>query len=165
MNDSVWNLLVELVSAAHSADHKRFIAALQPYGYSTTLEDQQLTALYAHVLLTTHISGTLRRVPTVEDLNQLARAHSRDFDILLPTGPKLTLEETLRKAFKIGQQPEPIKRGIYDISLIAALGLLLEDPQTDLDELRPRLATWCELNATDLEEIRQRAVETRTRSS
>jgi hypothetical protein len=161
LNDEVWDVLANLLDAAHGADHTKFTATLDPFTYSTPFEDQQLAALYAYFLLKYRVVLLMGHRPSTSELVDLATQHNREFETLLPGAPQHTLEETLRKVFKAGARQAGVKPGTYEISLITALGVLLREPRADLNEMRAPLTEWCKVNARHLDEARLRATQAR----
>jgi hypothetical protein len=64
------------------------------------------------------------------------------FRVILHRTDEAHLEETLRKVFEMPPVAAGITPGEFTVFAAAALGLLLEDPDTQLARIRPRLADW-----------------------
>jgi len=54
----------------------------------------------------------------------------------------ITLEDTLRAYFLLPQVGSQLTAGRLFVSATAAVGVLLDDPSTDLEVIRPNLAEW-----------------------
>jgi hypothetical protein len=147
VDQPTWNRLRLLINSAHRQD---------PAGYEVTMKweppdfglpGHQHTGLYLLYLLNLRVQEVLQaNHPAAAQLHSLAATIYPRFRAVLERAEATQLEETLRTAFQmppVGAGNTPAE---FTIFAAAALGLLLDDADTELELLRPRLAGWWNQN-------------------
>lgn len=94
----------------------------------------------------------LRRRPSAEDLHELAVRFYPEFTRLI-RGDESRLENTLLTVFGLAPEDRQIRGGMGVVMGSAALGVLLDDPETELAEMRPHLAKWWRANADEFHDL------------
>jgi hypothetical protein len=145
LDQGVWQMICDILAAAHQGDADAFIRATEQLTQTQPLAGQRLAGAYLLYLLQYRVIDILGRRPTLEDLQQLARRASPKYGRLLRVEASLP-EDTLRTTFKLASPEREVKGGRFAVSSSATLGVLLDDPQPDLEVMRPHLAEWWRRN-------------------
>ena len=146
LDEGVWQMICDILVAAYHGDASAFIHATERLTQVLPLEGQRLAGAYLIYLLQYRVIDILGRSPTREDLQELAGRVSSKYARLLQVEASL-LEDTLRTTFKLASPETEVKGGRFAVSSSATLGVLLDDPQADLEVMRPHLAEWWRRNA------------------
>lgn len=137
--DATWSSIHESVLAAASKDLGRFRSAVLTFQDNAEAKDAAVR--YVYYLLWRRLIGIAQRKPTPEDLERIAQ------DIYPKVTTVSTIEQSslagmLRDVFRKDGTPEgPMGYG-FVIFGIAALAAMLEDPESDLADLRPYVDDW-----------------------
>jgi len=147
IDEVAWNRLRALVAAATRRDAVGFAQTglWQPPGFG--LAGHQRTGVYLLYLLWSRVREELQTSqPTTEQIHDLAVRTYPALREIPERVPQEDLEETLRSAFEmpaLGARPKP---GQMNVISAAAVGLLLDDPEQYLAQIRPRVASWWKRN-------------------
>jgi len=152
LDRGVWLAIYDILVAAHKEDPDTFIQATERLTKTLSLKMQRLVGAYLFYLLKYRVIDILGRKPTREDLHELAGLASLKYARLLQVEDSL-LEETLLTTFKLVPPETEVKGGRFAVSSSATLGILLDDPQADLEVMRPHLAKWWNRNAKKFRDL------------
>ena len=145
-----WSLLRESVIAAHQGDAEGHAAALLRLERDLPVDVK--AGAYLWYLLRYRVAVLAGRKPRPEDLHDLAQRFAPSFARLI-RGGQSELEDTLLTVFNFAAHGEPIKGGRAIVVGSAALGVLLDDAETELAEMRPHLADWWRRNANEFRDL------------
>ena len=138
-----WELLCEIVTAAHQGDAESHVAALLRLERDVPADAK--AGAYLWYLLRYRVAALLGRRPRPEDLHELAQRYAPKFAELI-RGGQAELEDTLLTVFDFTTHGRKVKGGKAIIVGSAALGVLLDDVEVELAEMRPHLAEWWRRN-------------------
>jgi hypothetical protein len=134
-----WRILCEAVIAAHRGDPAGTKAATARF--ETEVEvDGQATG-YLWYLIRYRITDYLGRKPTEQDLQRLARRRYPRF-AAVSIYDEQVLEDMLRSLFNMIPEDRRITGGMFVVLGIMTLGILLDQPEVELAEMKPHLAEW-----------------------
>jgi hypothetical protein len=134
-----WRLLSEAVTEAHRGNPGAAHAAWNRLETDVPAGGQ--AAGYLWYLLRYRIADYLGRRPTDEDLRRLARRrHPRYARVL--QGDAQELEDMLLSVFNLIPEDRRITGGRFVVLGVVTLGILLDDPEAQLAEMKPHLAGW-----------------------
>jgi len=148
LDDEVWPRLADIMIAANRGDPDTMLKLVRSYDAATSHDQQLAGAAYAAYVLRYRVIEPLRRMPTAEEIVELAARIYPKYSRVIRE-PVSSLEDALRAVFTMprpnGTQVAPSAR--LFICVTAAAGVLLKDPPAaDLASMRPRVARW---NARD----------------
>ncbi len=141
-----WNLLRESIAAAYRGDAGAHVAALRRLERDVPVDAQ--AGAYLWYLLRYRLAVLLGRRPSPEDLHELAERFYPQFAKLI-RGGQAQLENTLLTVFDLAAADKRVKGGMAIVLGTAALGVISDDPETDLATMRPHLADWWRRNANE----------------
>lgn len=141
-----WELLREVVTAAHQGDAEGHVAALLRLERDVPADAK--AGAYLWYLLRYRVAAQLGRRPRPEDLHELAQRYAPKLAKLIRGGQD-ELEDTLLTVFHFPTYGRKVKGGKAIIVGSAALGVLLDDVEAELAEMRPHLADWWDRNASE----------------
>jgi hypothetical protein len=150
--DENWLDLKAEIIAAHDGNQAEFLAATTEFTSEHDLRGQRLAGLCAFYLLRHAVAEALGRRPEESDLRRLADDQKATFRRLLPNSDPDLLFATLATAYKLPGVP-PVTGGRFAVSSTAALGVLLNEPDADLDRMRPHLAEWLSTHADSVNDV------------
>ena len=145
VNDEVWRRLREIVSAANRGDSRAHVLAFTTWPSELPLASQQRAGAYLLYLLYRQVKVILGRTPSPEDLHKLAASNYPRFHEVL-VADEGQLEETFRRAFEFRPLRAPLTPAEFAVFSSVALGVLLANPEQDLEAMRPGLAAWLRRN-------------------
>jgi len=145
-----WSLLREIVIAAQKGDAEGHATALLRLERDLPVDIK--AGAYLWYLLRYRVAVLVGRRPGPEDLHDLAQRFAPSFARLIRDSQS-ELEETLLTVFNFATRGEPIKGGRAIVVGSAALGVLLDDAETELAEMRPHLADWWRRNASEFGDL------------
>lgn len=147
LHEARWRILCEAVAAAHDGNPAAAQAAWNRLETDVPA-DGQATA-YLWYLLRYRITDYLGRLPAENDLIRLARRrHPRYARVL--RGDVQELEDMLRSLFNMISEDRRITGGRFVVLGIVTLAIFLDDPRSQLDEIKPHLADWWDRRGWDL---------------
>jgi hypothetical protein len=141
LDQAVWDLLTAIMTASHHGDVGTVVTLFQDYEAAMSDGQRFAASAYTTYILRFLVIEPLQRRPTAQDLLELAeRTYPRYSKIIRePIG---ALEDTLRAVFSMPRTENSLNGGRLFVSAVAAAGVLLNDPQADLELMRPRIAKW-----------------------
>jgi hypothetical protein len=139
-----WELLREIITAAHEGDAAAHVAALLRLERDVPVDAK--AGAYLWYLLRYRVAALLGRRPLPEDLHEIAQRHAPKFAKLI-RGGQTELEDTLLSVFGFATRGGKVRGGKAIIVGSAALGVLLNDVEVELAEIRPHLADWWKRNS------------------
>jgi hypothetical protein len=142
LDEEVWTLLSEVVLAANRGDQVDFASSTTALTQTLDLQRQRLAGLYLWYLLRFRIVALVGNRPTESDLMGLVDRSRSRFAAIADKDPSL-LGRTLLSAFNIAEPADSVTGAEFSVASSVALGVLLEDPVSDLDPMRPPLIRWC----------------------
>jgi hypothetical protein len=145
VNQEAWLRLCQAVTAAHRGDGRTFTRALMRWRDEVPLPIQQRSGAYLLYLMWRHLASRYGRKPTSEDLHELAVSCYPRFRKLLKAS-EAQLEAVLRRALSYPPSGTRLTPAEFTVFGCVALGLLLADPQQELDLMRPGMASWWQRN-------------------
>jgi hypothetical protein len=98
----------------------------------------------------------LGRKPTPEDLHAMAVQFHSSFAVLI-RGDQNQLENMLLSVFLMASDNQQVKGGMGVVVGTAALGVLLDDPESELAVMPPPLMQWWLRNRDDFRELESNA--------
>ena len=139
MVDAIWSSIHDSMLAAASKDVERFRAAVLTF--SDDPDEKEATVRCVYYLLWRRLIGIAKRKPTPEDLERIAQ------DIYPRTAVASTIEQSsfagmFRDVFRNDGAPEGPRGAGFVICGIAALAEMLDDPESNLAEMRPYVDDW-----------------------
>ena len=134
-----WQKVNDLVLAANAMDLAAFRVA---YVALDDLDDFQVAAGYLYYLLWRRASFLIRKKePSLDDIAKLADlVYSRWTQLVV--ADKVALEHTLRTVLGKSEFGAQVGGTFFAAYTSAALGVLLEDAEHELEEMRPYVASW-----------------------
>jgi hypothetical protein len=138
----VWSRLGHAITLAHGGHAEVFVPEAMSWADEMPLVAQQRAGLYVYALLNFQIQQILRRKPTAPDLQILARQIERPFTRILDRASSRQIEETPRRAFEMRPLDRQPAGGEFLLFGITVLGILLDDPNEQLQRIRPHIAEW-----------------------
>jgi hypothetical protein len=144
LDNANWQLLREILIAAHQGDAEGHVAALLRLERDVPADAK--AGAYLWYLLRYRVAALLGRRPRPEDLHELAQRYAPKFAKLV-RGGQGELEDTLLTVFDFTTLGRKVKGGKAIVVGSAALGVLLDDVEVELAEMRPHLADWWKRNA------------------
>ena len=145
-----WDLLLESVAAAHRGDAEAHVAPLRRLGHEVPADAK--AGAYLWYLLRYQVAVLLGRKPSAEDLHELAVRFYPGFARLI-RGDESRLEDTFLTVFGLAPEDRKVRGGVGVVMGSAALGVLLNDPEAELAEMRPHLAKWWRANAEEFRDL------------
>jgi hypothetical protein len=147
-----WEILCEGVVASHDGDAAAAHAATRRLSAHVPFDSQ--ISMYLWYLLRYRVAEMVGGRPSAEDLKDIsAQAYPR-FSVII-RGDDSVLEKVLRTVFKLASKDEELASGLFFVTGMAALGVLLNDPATEMEAMRPHLADWWRRN---LEKFRAQGI-------
>jgi hypothetical protein len=142
-----WSILCQAVAAAHEGDPVAAQAAWNRLETDAPVDGQ--AAAYLWYLLRYRIADYLGRRPTEDDLIRLARRrHPRYARVL--RGDARELEDMLCSLFNMISEEHRITGGRFVVLGVVTLGIFLDDPRSQLAQMKPHLADWWQRRGWDL---------------
>jgi hypothetical protein len=139
LDEITWRILCDAVEAAHEGNPAAAQAAWNRLETDVPADGQ--AAAYVWYLLRYRIADYLGRRPIEQDLIRLAqRRHPRYARVL--RGDVTELENMLCSLFDMVSEDHRITGGRFVVLGIVTLAIFLDDPSSQLDEIKPHLADW-----------------------
>jgi hypothetical protein len=145
-----WDVLCQSVAAAHRGDAQAHAAPLLRYEREVPRDTR--AGVYLWYLLRYRVAELLGRRPSPEDLHALAERSYPAFARLI-RGDRSQLEDTLFTVFGLACEGRKVGGGMGVVMGSAALGVLLDDPETELAAMRPHLAQWRRASADEFRDL------------
>ena len=142
-----WRILCDATAAAHAGDAAAFAAALMRL--ETEVPADGHAGAYVWYMLCYAVTDYLERRPELEDLQEIARYRHREFGRVVRLDAR-ALEDVLRTAFGMAAADRQVTGGSFAVLGVAALGVMLKDPLTQLAAIKPHLADWWQPNGQDM---------------
>jgi hypothetical protein len=143
IDEDVWSRLVGIVSAAFGSDAASYTASILRWADDFPVAGQRRMGAYLMYLLGYRVKELLRQnKPSDDDLRAVARAAHSDVLQILDKVTAEQLEATVLIAFDRPTLDAGISPAEFIVFAGATLGILLDDPSSDLPYMRPRLANW-----------------------
>jgi hypothetical protein len=139
LDDANWEILCDAIAAAHRGDTAAAHAATRRLDTDVPVDGQAGTYLW--YLLRYRVTEIFGHRPTQEDLRELTAISYPKFSRVI-RGDSRLLWNTLRTVFKLAPDEEKVTAGQLVVAGSVALGVLLDDPQAQMDAMRPHLADW-----------------------
>lgn len=146
IEEQVWNTLAETVKAANRCDADAYAQWITRWSRELPLQARHQCGLYLWYMMQYRIKDLLRREPTPADLHQLANNAYPQFREVLSKAEEIHLEEALRRALEFKPLEIRLTAGEFQLFGAAALGVLLSDPEHDMEAMRPSLEVWWSRN-------------------
>jgi hypothetical protein len=142
LDEDAWQCLTAAILAANREDGNGMAMHIRKFEALPDADDKaDAASRYLWYLLRYRVVELLRRRPTAEDLHELAsRTYPRYRQVVRES--VITLEDTLRAYFRLPPIGSQLPAGRWFVSATATVGVLLDDPATDLEVIRPSLAEW-----------------------
>lgn len=142
-----WRILCEAVAAAHEGNPRAAQAAWNRL--ETEVQANGQAAAYLWYLLRYRIHNYFGRRPTEQDLARLAQQRHPLYARVL-RGDIGELENLLRSVTNMISEDRRITGGRFVVLSIVTLGILLDDPQSQLDQMKPDLVDWWQRRGWEL---------------
>lgn len=139
-----WAAVCESTAAAHRGDAHAHVTPL--LRLEREMPNDPRAGLYLWYLLRYRVAELLGRKPNAEDLHALAERFYPAFAKLIH-GDRDQLENTVLTVFALVNAERKVSGGDAVVMGSAALGVLLDDPESELTAMRPHLAAWWQRNA------------------
>jgi RHS repeat-associated protein len=141
LDEDTWGRLSQMIRAAHEENRETLLVLMRSFAQEA-LPAHQCAGLYVWYLLRNAIAEKVGgRAPTDAELTHISRDYFAGFSVLVDAD-RSVLEDTFRK---VCERP-PLNREIRPGDLLvlgpAALGVLYEDPDAELERMKPRLINW-----------------------
>lgn len=154
VDEPAWQLLAVAVSAAHRGDPGAFASTTVDLTRVLDLERQRVAGLYVVYLLRYALANAVGgHRPEGHELTRLASEHRDGFVSLLQRAEPDLLERTLLTAYKLVPAKEEVEGALFSLAATAALGILLKDPASDLNTMRPHLTAWLDRHREDIQRM------------
>jgi hypothetical protein len=145
LDGELWARLHTVVTSANRGDTDSHALELLRWRDEVPLASQQYAGIYLLYLLYRAVKDTLGRSPNQSDLHELTTsAYPRFREIM--RAEEGQLEDTFRRAFDLPPLRPPLTAGEFVVFSSVALGVLLVNPDNDLEVMRPGLASWLQRN-------------------
>jgi hypothetical protein len=139
--EQVWQHMAAILAAASRADGNDFARLLRRFDADSSDDERADASAYLWFILRFRVAEMVGHRPTAEDLHDLADKTYPEYAKII-SEPMITLEDTLRFFWKMTSAGSQLSGGRLFVSAAAAAGILLHDPRTDLESIRPRVAKW-----------------------
>ena len=143
LDEARLQILYEAMAAAHRGDADAAAAAGLRIGTDISVDGQ--AGMYVWYLLRYQVAEMLGHTPSADDLHQIAGRCYPAFSIVV-RGDSRLLENTLRTAFALATAQEHVTGGKLVLFGALAVGVLMDNPETELAAIRPHLAAWWQRN-------------------
>jgi HPt (histidine-containing phosphotransfer) domain-containing protein len=147
LDETRWQLLCNAIAAAHRGDGEA--SRLAVIRLETEAPADGHAAAYVWYLLQYALFDYFDRKPTVDDLQRMARRRHPRFAQVI-RGDAGALEDLLRSACNIPADGRRVTGGMFVVLGIAALGVILDDPAEQLEQMKPHLTDWWQKKGRDL---------------
>lgn len=145
LGDQAWRALSTAIIAASQLNANDHANLFRRWPGEASDEGRR-ACLYLWYLLRYRVAEILGRLPTPEDLRNLAVQLHPQFARLI-RGDESRLEATLRTLFETTTAEDHVRGGMFLILGTALLGVLLDDAEPQLAAMRPHLDDWWQRNA------------------
>jgi len=142
LDESIWQTICEAVSAVSRGDPAAAQAATDRFAIRVPFDSQP--TLYLWWLLRYRVANVLGRRPTADDLHEISQT-ARSEVLRIVRDPRY-VENTLLTVWKLASAEQEMESGRLLVGSVVALGVLLGDPDEDLEGARPHLAEWWRRN-------------------
>jgi hypothetical protein len=143
LDDGVWARLLVIVHAANRADAHAYVGEVMRWRHNFALPGQHRMGIYLKYILSYRVKEVLRQnQPTDKDLHDIAAGSYGRVHQVLDRATVIELEETVRTAFDRPSLGGGVTPGQFMVFAGAILGVLMNDPDREVEEIRPRLAAW-----------------------
>jgi hypothetical protein len=143
LDDARWRVLREAVVAAHQGDGRAFHAALLKLANHVPYDGLPAASIWW--LLRYRVAQLLGRRPSRGDITQIAGYYTETRFGAVIQDVSL-LQDVLLTVWKLASAEREVVGGQFLVAGAAALGALLHDPGTAMDDARPDLTAWCQRN-------------------
>lgn len=155
VDDAALSFAVEVIELVSKGDRDGWVAKGKEIGSRFSLRRQQILQMYLLFLLELKVWDTLgQRTPAEEDLRALVWEIAPRY-VAMTTMPPDLAARTLLLVFEMAQGNERLdgQRGEVFISVFACLGILMDDPRSEMDAYYPYLRDWCVTHAEDIDDV------------
>src|SRR6266851_9762492 len=142
LDDANWAILREVVIAAHRGDAHAAAAVVRRFDTDVPVDGHAGTYLWW--LLRHRVAQLLGRRPARGDITQIAGYLEERFGGVIPD--VTLLQDVLLTAWNLGPRERELSSGQFLVAGVTALGVLLREPEADLEAARPDLAAWWQAN-------------------
>lgn len=152
LDEANWRILCGAVETIHGGSVDAAANATRRFDTDVSVDGQ--AGMYIWYLLRYRLVDMLGHPPDANDIHDIAERFRPRFEKVI-RGDRNLLEDTLRTVVSLPSQGEQVSGGKFVALGVAALGVLLDNPDADLRAIRPHLAAWWRKN---LEKFRARGV-------
>lgn len=142
ISPGLWRDLNSVVGAAHRRDMRGYRSAVRRLSRKYSLEQQNLAGIWVQPLLTRAVIEAVGGIPSAEDIDRLCSVLWDDFRTVVGGGDPHLLHDALAYEFSDVELLGELAFRDYCIAGSVALGLLLADPNADLDRMKPWAQEW-----------------------
>jgi hypothetical protein len=147
LDEMAWSYLVGAVGAAHALDQQELKRRTLAAAREVPLPGLQEAGLYVWYLLRCALADAAGQWPPADDeLRRISEDHIQRFTVLLPAGRE-NLEDLFRHVFERAARVREVTAGDLLLQGSAALGVLYDDPDRELEAMKPRLEYWWRLHS------------------
>jgi len=150
-----WRTLCKMIIAASMGDPTAAHRACSQLAERRPAEPRDgHAAVYLWFLIRYRVLELLGRTPTEDDLHDLAvRFNPRFARVARQDRDPDLLQRTLRTYYELTTLDDEVAGGLVVVAGTAALGAMLDNPQAQLEAMRPHLAKWLRDNGEYLRNI------------
>jgi hypothetical protein len=145
LDGALWARLHTVVTSANRGDADSHALELLRWRDEVPLVSQQYAGVYLLYLLYRAVKETIARPPNQSDLRELAASTYPRFREIM-RADEVQLEDTFRRAFDLPPLRPPLTAAEFVLFSSVALGVLLLNPDKDLEVMRPGLVSWLDRN-------------------
>lgn len=141
LDDRLWHYMLDMVVAAQLADVVTFRAAasrMAEYLKRSDVHDQP--GLWLFYLVKHHVHAILGQEPTIAEMETLADPYQDAYRKIVYR--KVRLIGVLATACEVATDETEVVGTDFWVGAMAALGVIMDDPRRQLEEMRPHLADW-----------------------
>jgi hypothetical protein len=152
LDEDIWHRLSVIFAAAHRGDPDQLADLWLKLEREVSEKGRDQAAVYLRFLLEYRVIEILGRRPTVEDLHELSISTYTRYRQVIREDEEV-LEDLLGTVFKFLPPERYVKGARFMVLASAAVGVLLDDPASQLDAIRPPLARWYRRHENKLREL------------
>ena len=141
-DNAVWQIVRDAVIAAHEGDVRAAHLATRRLDTDVPVDGRPGTYLWW--LLRHRVAQLLSRRPSPDDLHEIATRHMDAFGVVVRDTS--VFEDVLLTVWKLAPPEREVTAGRFIVAAVTALGILRDEPASDLDAVRPDLIAWWEKN-------------------
>ncbi len=143
LSDDVWDILRAGLTAAHEGRRTDFRDAGVALANRVPFDAQ--AGVYLWFMLRARVARIVGHRPAAEELREIAERAYPKYSLISVYDVNF-FEDILTSVFDLAPEGRPVSDAELTIGSMLALGILMDDPVSDMEVMRPHLAAWWQRN-------------------